>query len=128
MAQNNEGRIIRSWSLISFAQTFGAEVAVGTCQGADGSSFLAVSFTNQQGKRTFADFGESLQPGLSFEEIVANANDLQVVELTTLPEVLARRQQKAVETGKPVQLETYKLCKKGENSWQGGNLLAALGV
>lgn len=127
MAQNNEGRIIKSWSLIAFAQEKGADIAVGTCQGQDGSTFQAVSFT-QGDQRTFVDFGESLQPGLSFEEIVANVNDLQVVQLATLPEVLARRQAKAAQTGKPVQLETYKLCKKGESSWKGGNLFVALGV
>ena len=129
MAQNsnNEGRIIRSWSLLAFAKEKGADVAVGTCQSSDGSKFQAVTFTKGD-KRTFVDFGESLQPGLTFDEIVANANDLQVVELTTLPDVLARRQAKAAATGKPLQVETYKLCKKGENSWQGGNLLVALGL
>lgn len=127
MAQNNSNRIINSWSLLAFAQMKGADVAVGTCKAADGSTFQAVSFS-QGDKRTFVDFGESLQPGLSVQEIVANANDLQVVELQTLPEVLARRQAKAAQTGKPVQLETYKLCKKGENSWQSVNLFAALGM
>ena len=129
MAQNsnNEGRIINHWSLIAFAQTFGAEVAVGNCHAADGTEFPAVSFTKGD-KRTFVDFGESLKEGLTFEEICAQANDLQVVELQTLPEVLARRVQKAKETGKEVQLETYKLCKKGESSWKGGNLLVALGA
>ena len=127
MAQNNEGRIIKSWSLIAFAQEKGADIAVGTCPGQDGSTFQAVSFS-QGDKRTFVDFGKSLQPGLSVQEIVANVNDLQVVELQTLPEVLARRQAKAAQTGKPVQLETYKLCKKGETTWQSVNLFAALGM
>lgn len=127
MAQNNSNRIINSWSLLAFAQTFGGDVAVGTCMAADGTAFQAVSFSKGD-KRTFVDFGESLQPGLSVQEIVANANDLQVVELQTLPEVLVRRQAKAAATGKPVQLETYKLCKKGESSWQSVNLFAALGM
>lgn len=124
MAQN-ESRIIRSWSLLAFAQTFGGDVAVGTCKGQDGKEFQAVAFNNGS-KRTFVDFGESLQPGLSLEEIVASVNDLQVVELQTTPEVLARRQAKAATTGKPVQLETYKLCKVGESSWKSVNLFAAI--
>jgi len=124
MAQN-ENRIINSWSLLAFAQMKGADVAVGTCKAADGTQFQAISFSNGN-QRTFVDFGESLQPGLSIQEIVANANDLQVVQLTTLPEVLERRQAKAAQTGKEIQLETYKLCKKGEGSWQTVNLFAAL--
>lgn len=125
MAQN-EGRIINHWSLIAFAHQFGADLAVGTCKSSDGTEFQAVSFTDETDKRTYVDFGGSLSGGLSFEEIVARANDLQVVQLTTDPEALARRQAKAAATGKPVQLETYKLCKKGESSWKGGNLLVAL--
>lgn len=123
----NESRIIKSWSLIAFAQEKGADIAVGTCTAQSGEKFQAATFSNGE-KRTFVDFGESLQPGLSVQEIVANANDLQVVELQTLPDVLARRQAKAAQTGKPVQLETYKLCKKGESSWQTVNLFAALGM
>jgi hypothetical protein len=121
MAQK-ETRIINHWTLLAFAQEKGADVAVGTCTAADGSSFQEISFTNQKGHRTYVDFGESLQPGMSFQEIVANANKLQVVELETIPEVLERRRQKGA------QLQTYKLCKIGENTWQGGNLLVALGV
>lgn len=123
----NESRIINSWSLFTFAQLKGADVAVGTCKASDGTSFQAVTFS-QGNQRTFVDFGESLAPGLSLQEIVANANDLQVVELQTLPDVLARRQAKAAQTGKEVQLETYKLCRKGESSWQSVNLFAALGM
>lgn len=122
-----ENRIIKSWSLFAFAQEKGADIAVGTCTAQSGETFQAVTFSNGK-KRTFVDFGESLQPGLSVQEIVANANDLQVVELQTLPGVLARRQAKAAQTGKEVQLETYKLCKKGESSWQSVNLFAALGM
>lgn len=122
-----ENRIIKSWSLIAFAQEKGADIAVGTCTPQSGETFQAATFSNGE-KRTFVDFGESLQPGLSVQEIVANANDLQVVELQTLPDVLARRQAKAAQTGKEVQLETYKLCKKGESSWQTVNLFAALGM
>lgn len=124
---NNSERIIASVSLLAFAQTHGADISVGTCTAQDGTTFPAVAFTNGT-KRTFVDFGKSLEGGLTFEEICAQAQELQVVELETLPEVLERRRQKALETGKPVQLETYKLCKKGESTWHGGNLFAALGM
>lgn len=123
----NENRIVNSWSLMAFAQMKGADIAVGTCTAQNGDTFQAVTFSNGS-KRTFVDFGKSLQPGLSVGEIVANVNDLQVVELTTDPEALARRQAKAAQTGEDVQLETYKLCKKGESSWQSVNLFAALGM
>ena len=122
-----ENRIVNSWSLMAFAQMKGADIAVGTCTAQSGETFQAVTFSNGS-KRTFVDFGGSLQPGLSLQEIVANANDLQVVELQTLPDVLARRQAKAAQTGKEIQLETFKLCKKGESSWQSVNLFAALGM
>lgn len=122
---NNNGRIINSVSLFAFAQEKGADIAVGMCKDSTGVEFPAITFT-KDGKRTFVDFGKSLEGGLSFEEICAMANDLQVVELETLPEVLERRVAKAKETGREPQLETYKLCKKGESSWHGGNLFAAL--
>lgn len=94
---------------------------VGTCTAKDGTQFPAVAFNDTEGHRTFVDFGNSLEGGLTFEEICAQADDLQVVELETLPEVLARRKAEGR------QLETYKLCKVGEFSWKGGSLKAALG-
>ena len=116
---NNSERIIRSWSLIGFAQAKGSDLRVGTCKAESGEEFPAMTFSNGT-DRTFVHFGKSLGGGLTFEEIAAQAGGLQVVQLTVEPEVLKRRQEKGV------QLETYTLCKVGENAWQGGDLLAAI--
>lgn len=116
---NNSERIIRSWSLIGFAQAKGSDLRVGTCKAESGEEFPAMTFSNGT-DRTFVHFGKSLPGGLTFEEIAAQARDLQVVQLTVEPEVLKRRQEKGA------QLETYTLCKVGENAWQGGDLLAAI--
>lgn len=118
---NNSERIISSVSLFAFAQQHGSDIAVGTCKASDGTEFPSVSFSNGN-NRTYVGFGESLKGGLTFEEICAMANDLQVVQLTVDPEVIERR--KAAQK----QLETYKLCKKSENNWKGGNLFAALSM
>lgn len=126
MNTNTESRIINHWSLFAFAQEFGADIAVGTCKSSTGEAFPASTFT-KNGKRTFVGFGGSLEGGLTFDEIVAQANNLQVVQLETDKETIERRSKRAKETGEDVQMETYKLCKKGESTWQGGNLFAALG-
>lgn len=126
MNTNTESRIINSWSLFAFAEKFGGDIAVGVCRDSAGEEFPASTFT-KNGVRTFVTFGGSLEGGLSFEEIVAQSDSLQVVELETSKETIERRMQRAKETGETAQLETYKLCKKGESSWQGGNLFAALG-
>ena len=76
----------------------------------------ACTFT-KDGKRTFVGFGKSLAGGLSLQEIVRQKDDLQVVQLTVEPDVLAKRQA----AGK--QLESYALCKKGECSWESINIL-----
>lgn len=116
----NESRIINHWSFIGFAKEFGAEVHVGTCKSKTGEEFPAVSFDNGE-KRTFAHFGESLEGGLTFAELVTQAEKLQVVQLKVDPEVLERRQKEGA------QLESYSICVKGESAWEGGNILAMLG-
>lgn len=116
---NNSERIIASYSLFAFAQKFGSDIHTGICTPATGDKFPSCIFSDGN-RRTFVDFGESLKQGLTFEEIVAMADDLQVVQLAVDPEVLERRR------NAQRQLETYKLCKKGDSSWKGGNLFAAL--
>lgn len=118
---NNSERIIASVSLFAFAQQHGGDIAVGTCTASDGTSFPEISFSNGR-EVTYVDFGKSLEGGLTFEEICAQANNLQVVQLTVDPEVLERRR------ANKKQLETYKLCKKSENNWKGGNIFAVLGM
>ena len=125
MNTNTESRIIRHWSLFSFAESFGGDISIGTCKDEAGEEFQTILFT-KDGKKTMVDFGGSLEGGLSFDEMVAQVDNLQVVELETSEEVKARRIAKAKEKKREPQLETYKLCKKGDSTWQGGNLFAAL--
>ena len=120
MAQNSNN-IENSWSFIAFARSFGSKVNVGTCKAASGEEFPAVSFNNGE-KRTFAHFGPSLGEGLSYAELVAQARELQVVKLKVDEETLARRKAKGA------QLESYIICTVGENSWEGGDILADLGM
>ena len=116
---NNSERIINSWSLIAFARTFGRDMAVGTCKTSEGVEFPACSFT-KEGKRVLVHFGKSLEGGLTFEEIASKRDELQVVQLNVPEDILANR------TAKGVQLESYILCKMGENSWKGGDILAGI--
>lgn len=116
---NNSERIINSWSLIAFARNFGSDLRVGTCKASDGTEFPACSFSNGS-ERRLVHFGKSLDGGLTFEEILANRDTLQVVQLEVDAETLARRQEKGV------QLESYSLCKVGESSWKGGDILAGI--
>jgi len=120
-----ENRIIGHWSLIMFAKMKGSDIEVGTCKDSAGTEFPAMTFSDGK-TRTFVGFGGSLEGGLTFDEICTQVEKLQVVELETSPETLARRKAKAEATGKPLQKETYKLCIKGETNWVGGNLFAAL--
>ena len=114
-----DNRIINHWSLIAFANQFGSDLHVGTCKTSAGDEFPACSFGNGD-KRTLVHFGESLEGGLTFEEICAQHQDLQIVQLKVDEETLQRRREKGV------QEESYSLCKKGENAWQGGNFLSAI--
>ena len=118
MAQENANRIINHWSLLAFAQSFGADFATGTSTNHEtGEQYQACTFT-KDGKRTFVEFGPSLEGGLSLSQILQQKDSLQIVELEVSPELLAKREQ----AGR--QLETYRLCKKGESSWESVNLLA----
>ena len=114
---NNSERIINSYSLVAFAQKFGSDLSVGTCTSSGGEKFQVCAF-NDGNRRTFVDFGKSLEGGLTPEEIKAQINDLQVVQLNVEPDVLERR------TAAKKQLETYKLCRKGESNWSSINLFA----
>lgn len=118
MAQENANRIINHWSLLAFAQKFGADFAVGTSTNHEtGEQYPACTFT-KDGQRTFVEFGPSLEGGLSLNQVIRQKDDLQIVELSVDAELLAKRKN----AGK--QLETYRLCKKGESSWESVNLLA----
>lgn len=119
MAQN-ETRIINHWSLLAFAQNFGMNLATGECcNHSTGETYKACTFTKGD-KRTFVRFGKSLEGGLTLNEIVAQREGLQIVQLEVDAETLKKREQE----GK--QLETYTLCKKGEAAWDSVDLSTLL--
>lgn len=98
---NNNGPVMQgiknSWSLISFAKAHG-KMSVGNCTNSEtGEIFKACSFTNSKdNSRVFVSFAFKLGE-LTPQEIAAQKNDLQVVEL---------------ESG------NFKLCKAGNNAWE----------
>lgn len=94
--------IVNSWSLISFAKTFGPRMQVGTfTNGKSGDKFKSTIFTNKDGGRTFVAFSSNLGV-LTPQEIAAQKNDLQVVELET----------------EGYTEHHYALCKQGQGNWE----------
>lgn len=88
--------IKNSWSLIGFAKAFGKKMETGISTNKEtGEQFASCSFTDDNGARTFVSFSTKLGT-LSASEIARMKDDLQVVQLNS---------------------DTYKLCKKGESTW-----------
>lgn len=86
-----------SWSLITFAKAHG-RMSTGECTNHEtGEIFKACAFTNpNDNTRVYVSFSSKLGE-LTPEQIAAQKDDLQVVQL---------------ESG------NYKLCKAGANAWQ----------
>lgn len=103
MANQSVARTIKnSWSLIAFAREFGSKVATGDCVNHEtGDTFKAVTFTAEDGTRTFVSFSSNLGV-LNGAQIAAQRHELQVVQFE--------------ESG------NYCLCKQGENSWENVDL------
>ena len=98
MAQNNSNNqgIINSWSLIAFAKSHG-KMQVGEFANKEtGEVFKSCIFTAPDESRCFVAFSSKMG-ALSPQEIVAQKNNLQVVQL---------------ESG------NYTLCKQGDNAWE----------
>jgi glucan phosphorylase len=108
MAQK-ENRIINSWSFLAFAGEFGKVINRQHWTPAEGAPFETLSFRESKDttKAKYVHFSKQLGE-LSNKELKDQMGDLQVVELKVDPEVLASRAEKGQ------QLETYKLCKKGQ--------------
>lgn len=118
MTQKNN--IINHWSFLAFARQFGADLAAGECVNHEtGETFNACTFT-KDGKRTFVNFGPSLEGGLGVKEMVDRREELQVVQLAVSDETIAKRKA----AGK--QEETYVLCKQGETTWETVSLAGLL--
>lgn len=100
MATNN-GSVMKgiknSWSLISFAKAHGKMQVGEFTNNESGEIFKSCIFTNpSDNTRTFVAFSSKLGV-LTPQEIAAQKNDLQVVEL---------------ESG------NFSLCKAGNNAWE----------
>lgn len=94
MSQNST--IKNSWSLLAFARSHG-KMQVGHFTNSEtGDKFASCIFTDVDNNRTFVGFSSKMGE-LTPEEIAAQKDDLQVVEL---------------ESG------NFSLCKKGANNWE----------
>lgn len=85
--------IAQSWALLAFAA--GKQMQLGTFEGTDGQ-FKSLIFTESDGSRCFVGFSSNLGE-LTSSEIIAQKHDLQVVKLDS---------------------GSYKLCRKGNSSWE----------
>jgi hypothetical protein len=88
--------IKNSWSLIGFKNAFGKLSKGKATNRETGEVFDSLCFENNEGARTFVSFSSNLGV-LSSQEIIAQKDNLQVVLLDS---------------------GNYKLCKKGESSWE----------
>ena len=85
-----------SWSLISFAKTYGRMKVAPFVNRETGECFKSCAFISDTDEITLVAFSSKLGE-LTPAEIAAQKNDLQVVQL---------------ESG------TYKLCKAGHDTWE----------
>lgn len=88
--------IKNSWSLLSFARAHGRMKVAPFVNKETGEAFKSCAFVNSEGATTLVAFSSNLGE-LTPEEIAAQKNELQVVEL---------------ESG------NFKLCKQGNSSWE----------
>ena len=88
--------IKNSWSLLSFARAHGRMKVAPFVNKETGEAFKSCAFVDSEGATTLVAFSSNLGE-LTPEEIAAQKNSLQVVEL---------------ETG------TLKLCRQGNSSWE----------
>ena len=88
--------IKNSWSLLSFARAHGKMKVAPFVNKETGEPFKSCAFVDSEGATTLVAFSSNLGE-LTPEEIAAQKNSLQVVEL---------------ETG------TLKLCRQGNSSWE----------
>lgn len=93
---NNQG-IANSWSLIAFAKLNGRPKLADFVNGETGEAFKSVAFVDgADNVNCLVGFSQNLGE-LSVPEIIRRKDELRVVQLNS---------------------GTYKLCKKGESSWQ----------
>lgn len=101
MADQNNIGIKNSWSLVAFAKAHGRmKVTKPFVNPNTGEEFKSCAFIGEDNKITLVGFSSNLGE-LTPQEIAAQKNDLQVVELST---------------------GNFKLCKAGADSWDEVNL------
>lgn len=92
-----DSKIANSWSLLAFARANGRPKLANFVNSETKEPFKSLAFVDNLDNVTcLVGFSQNLGE-LTIPEIIARQHDLQVVQL---------------ESGK------YKLCKKGENSWE----------
>lgn len=94
---------------MAFAKAFGEVINEQVWEPADGDPFKTLSFRESEdtGTAVYVHYSSKLGE-ISEEELIREVDNLQVVELVVDPETLARR------ASKGQQLESYRLCRKGE--------------
>ena len=111
MAQK-ENNIINSWSFKQFFMENGKKIQRVPCTNREtNESFSMIAIGATEDSRKFVGFSKSLGE-LSNAEINSMKNDLKVVELKVESEVAALRKEKGQ------QVETYRLCRQGESTWE----------
>lgn len=96
----NNNTIQNSWSLVAFAKAF-SKVQEGECKNAEGEKFPILAFTDANQETTLVGFSKKYQGERSFAGVVAQKNNLQVVEYEGLKGD-----------------QRFAICPKGENSWK----------
>ena len=110
MAQSNG--IIDRWSFKEFFMSHGRKIKRVPCTNSEtNESFTMLAFGITDSDRKFVGFSQNLGE-LSSSQINSLKNDLQVVELEVSAETAARRRAKGQ------QVESYRLCRKGEEPWE----------
>lgn len=106
MAKNNA--IQNSWSLVAFAKAFNS-VKEGECKNANGEKFPILAFTDANKETTLVGFSQKYQGERNFAGVVAQKNNLQVVEYEGLKGD-----------------QRFAICPKGENTWKECDLSSLL--
>lgn len=106
MAQN-DSNIIARVSFKEFFMSNGKRIQRVPCTNAETNEHFCMLAVGSK----FVGFSSNLGE-LSNREINLMKDDLQVVQLAVDPEVAEKREANGQ------QVETYRLCKQGENSWE----------
>lgn len=96
MNTNSNIGVTNSWSLLSFAQTHGKMKVAPFVNRDSGEVFKSCAFVDSENNVVLVGFSRNLGE-LTPQEISAQKNELQVVQLTS---------------------GSYKLCRQGNSNWE----------